>query len=723
MFCRQCGEELQESARFCSGCGLSSSSFGIPSGRAHAQAGDGARLDPLLNQVLDGKYSILERLGTGGMGIVYRAQRVHIGDEVAVKVLHKQLVADTDMLERFRREARAAAQLRHPNIVSIIDLSEARGEDAPAYIVMELIEGESLRALLRREGCLGAERAVALMRDICAGVGMAHRRGIFHRDLKPDDVIVLAPDEDRERETVKVVDFGLAKLKDAASATALTQTGMMVGTPLYMSPEQCRGDVLDARADVYSLGAIMYEMLAGGPPFIAETATGLIAQHLFDSMPPLPKSVGVSAALEAVIARSLAKDRDERQRDATEFARELREAMQTADAIPPTQSSAADVALNRAQSANLPPTQLLDSGNAMQVSAHEPSAPAGPTVASSGWQHLTGEPVSHSQEIVPPAQTMQAQATTTPPAAFYFGDNAAPREKKSRRVPLMVGALLVLLLIAGGVVWLLMNRNRESVKPSSNAAPATANLPRAVKNSIGMEFVLVPAGAFMMGSENGEATEKPVHRVTIGKDFYMGKYEVTQAEWQQVMGNNPSYFKNCDECPADTITWNDAQEFIRRMNAKGDGFTYRLPSEAEWEYACRAGTTGDYAGNLDAMAWYFDNSGDAPMKDSEWSEEKVQANTNHNRSHPVGQKQPNAFGLYDMHGNVWEWCEDVWHGNYQGAPTDGSAWLKGGDPKQRILRGASWYYNAPILRSAYRRSNTPDHQSNGYGLRLVALSQ
>ncbi|OLE55568.1 MAG: hypothetical protein AUG51_02515 [Acidobacteria bacterium 13_1_20CM_3_53_8] len=169
------------------------------------------------------------------MGIVYRARRVHIGDEVAVKVLNKQFVADVTMLERFRREARAAAQLRHPNIVQIIDMSEARGADAPAYIVMELIEGESLRELLRREKSLAPERAVSLMRDICAGVGAAHRKGIFHRDLKPDNVIVLAPDEDRERETVKVVDFGIAKLRDAAGVTTLTQTGMVMGTPSIVS--------------------------------------------------------------------------------------------------------------------------------------------------------------------------------------------------------------------------------------------------------------------------------------------------------------------------------------------------------------------------------------------------------------------------------------------------------------------------------------------------------
>lgn len=151
------------------------------------------------------------------MGAVYRARRVHIGDEVAVKVLHGSFVADADAVERFRREARAAAMLRHPNVVTIHDFGEARGSAAPAYIVMELAEGASLRALLRSEGRLGPARAVALMGDICAGVGAAHRRQIVHRDLKPDNIIVLPPDVEGERETAKVVDFGIAKSPSSPS--------------------------------------------------------------------------------------------------------------------------------------------------------------------------------------------------------------------------------------------------------------------------------------------------------------------------------------------------------------------------------------------------------------------------------------------------------------------------------------------------------------------------
>lgn len=239
-------------------------------------------------------------------------------------------------------------------------------------------------------------------------------------------------------------------------------------------------------------------------------------------------------------------------------------------------------------------------------------------------------------------------------------------------------------------------------------------VPRAaviVKNQLGMELVSLPAGTFTMGSENGEASEKPVHQVTIREGFYMGKYEVTQAQWQQVMGNNPSQFKG-DNLPVDNVSWDDAQEFIRKLNAKNDGYVYRLPTEAEWEYACRAETTGDYAGNLDAMAWYSANSG--------------------KQTHPVGQKQPNRFGLYDMHGNVDEWCFDFSHDNYDGAPTDGNAWANGGDQSRRVRRGGSWINSKRGCRSAGRSDSRPDSTyiiigidlvPVGFGFRVVASSR
>jgi formylglycine-generating enzyme required for sulfatase activity len=238
--------------------------------------------------------------------------------------------------------------------------------------------------------------------------------------------------------------------------------------------------------------------------------------------------------------------------------------------------------------------------------------------------------------------------------------------------------------------------------PPARTSGTNSRLPRTRTNQAGIEFVLVPAGSFMMGSTNGGTDEKPVHQVTISQAFYMGKYEVTQGQWQTVMGNNPSNFKDCGgNCPVEQVSWDDAQNFINRLNESNDGFRYRLPTEAEWEYACRAGTTGDYAGNLSEMAWYSENSG--------------------SKTYAVGGKQPNAWGLADMHGNVWEWCQDWYHETYYGAPTDGSAWLSGGEQEYRVLRGGSWGNYAEGLRSAVRDYGAPDSRVSFDGFRVVAV--
>lgn len=267
--------------------------------------------DVLVGQILDSKYELIRRLGQGGMGAVYRARRKHIGDEVAIKVLLDKFVAGSEATERFRREARAAAMLRHPNVVAIHDFSDGAGSSSPAYIVMELVEGRSLRDLLDQEGRIAAERLVTLMRGVCSGVSAAHRKGVVHRDLKPDNVIIIPPERSGDPETVKVIDFGIAKLREADAGAGLTQTGVLIGTPFYMSPEQCLGDPLDARSDVYSIGAIIYEMLTGAPPFTGNTPTAVLARHLTDTATPLGQ-LGVSARLASVPERALAKDPLER---------------------------------------------------------------------------------------------------------------------------------------------------------------------------------------------------------------------------------------------------------------------------------------------------------------------------------------------------------------------------------------------------------------------------
>jgi formylglycine-generating enzyme required for sulfatase activity len=220
-----------------------------------------------------------------------------------------------------------------------------------------------------------------------------------------------------------------------------------------------------------------------------------------------------------------------------------------------------------------------------------------------------------------------------------------------------------------------------------------------------MEFMLILAGEFDMGSPSElhiDNDERPVHHVNITKSFYLGKFEVTQKQWVEVMGSNPSHFKG-DDRPVEQISWKDVQEFVRKLNAMEGDDKYCLPSEAEWEYACRAGTTTRYSFDnnelrLGDYAWYADNSG--------------------SKTHPVGQKNPNPWGLYDMHGNVWEWVQDNWHYNYEGAPTDGSAWDDGSGPI-RIFRGGSWNFKAWSCRSADRSGDDWQYCYDNLGFRLL----
>jgi formylglycine-generating enzyme required for sulfatase activity len=216
------------------------------------------------------------------------------------------------------------------------------------------------------------------------------------------------------------------------------------------------------------------------------------------------------------------------------------------------------------------------------------------------------------------------------------------------------------------------------------------------------ELVIIPSGSFTMGSSEDD-DERPPHQVNI-QGFAMGKFEVTQGQWRMVLGSNPSRFKDCgDNCPVESVSWNDIQEYIQKLNQKS-GKTYRLATEAEWEYAARAGSTGQWSfGDSDIQlgeyGWYRANSGSKTQR--------------------VGQKRPNAFGLYDMHGNVWEWVQDCWHKNYSGAPSDGSSWTTNCTDNARVLRGGSWYATPAFLRSADRNWGTPDDRGIGIGFRLA----
>ncbi len=245
---------------------------------------------------------------------------------------------------------------------------------------------------------------------------------------------------------------------------------------------------------------------------------------------------------------------------------------------------------------------------------------------------------------------------------------------------------------------------RQEAPPGAPAAPRPAEAPAAVRNSLGMEFVRIPVGEFGMGSTSSEvrSDEQPVTRVTISRAFYMGRYEVTQGQWEAVMGSNPSHFEECGpDCPVELVTWNEVQEFIGKLNAMPGEAPHRLPTEAEWEYAARAGTGGDrFGSDLDVIAWYSGNSG--------------------RRTHAVGGKAPNGYGLHDMLGNVWEWVQD-WHGTYPGdAGTDPQGPVSGLD---RVLRGGGWTSNAEYCRASHRLEFPPDGiKFRSLGFRLVRTS-
>ncbi len=251
-------------------------------------------------------------------------------------------------------------------------------------------------------------------------------------------------------------------------------------------------------------------------------------------------------------------------------------------------------------------------------------------------------------------------------------------------------------LALGSCQWWIQTWNDSGYGPWSD--PANFNVPASETWPFGIEFVAVPSGEFQMGSSNGESNELPIHRVIISKSFQLGKFQITQGQWAEVMGSRPSHFQGNDSLPVEMVSWNDIQPFIAKMNALNDGYLYRMPTEAEWEYSCRAGTTGDYAGNLDEMGWYLNNSG--------------------NKTHPAGQKQPNAWGLYDMHGNVEEWVQDWYDSNYysQSPLVDPQGPESG---TLRVFRGGGWYNSAYNLRSAFRADIAPNYVGNGVGFRIL----
>ncbi|MCK6546982.1 serine/threonine protein kinase, partial [Myxococcota bacterium] len=294
---------------------------------------EGTARDPLIGRVIAGKLELVELLGAGAMGKVYRAHHRGLDKTVAIKVLHKTESLQPDLVLRFQAEARAASRLDHPNSLRILDFGED-GADHLLYIAMEFLDGEDLASVLRREGRLDARRTGEIMVQVLAALAVAHQEGVVHRDMKPGNIMLLERFDDagERHDFVKVCDFGLAKILDApiedSKGAPLTKQGMIMGTPAYMSPEQASGVPLDGLSDVYSCGVILYQMLAGRTPFTAETLAGVLIKHLTEEPRPiLEVAPDADPELARIAHIALAKQKERRFSSAREMMQAVRAAI------------------------------------------------------------------------------------------------------------------------------------------------------------------------------------------------------------------------------------------------------------------------------------------------------------------------------------------------------------------------------------------------------------
>ncbi len=309
--CVVCSTEIRDDARFCPECGA----------EQPRQQTLGTDADPLMGKVVAHKFRIEKLLGVGGMGKVYKARQLSLDKAVVVKVLHDQFREDPQLVQRFQREAKAASRLNHPNSIQIIDFGQ--DESGVVFMAMEFLQGQDLFSVLKKQGAMPAERIARIMVQVCSALTEAHEQNVIHRDLKPENIMV----EDRrgQRDFVKVLDFGIAKIQDTGEgAQALTQAGMVCGTPEYMSPEQARGLQLDARSDIYALGVVMYQLAVGELPFVADTPIGIVTKHILEKpVPPRQRRPDVDGQLEAIILKAMEKDASRRYGTVAEMAEEL----------------------------------------------------------------------------------------------------------------------------------------------------------------------------------------------------------------------------------------------------------------------------------------------------------------------------------------------------------------------------------------------------------------
>jgi eukaryotic-like serine/threonine-protein kinase len=467
--------------------------------------------DSFVGRVLDGQYEIEALIARGGMGAVYRARHTMLGDRVAIKVLRPDMQTNREWLARFQREGQAARRFRHPNAVTVYDLRQT--SDGAIYMVMELVEGRTLDAELKRRGRLTPAEALAVLEPVASTLDAAHRMGIIHRDLKPENIMIGGAEQPTNHPLtvnpaqIKLLDLGIAKMREAADAgdgaRQLTVMGQLLGTPYYMSPEQW-GEIprdgnpeIDGRADIYSLGVILYELLAGRKPFMGNTLAEVRRGHTSAPPPPLSEAAPhLPASLSHIVARALAKDRADRHATAGEIIDEMRVAIALS---PSTQASQNQPTLLVSQHDSI---QTIDAHlrggagsapEALRTQAQTPAFPTNPAGVPgetvSAYPSHTQSPSTSAHTIQPP--TGHYQAAGTAPQTFgqfqtpsLSGVHAA-QPRRSRAIPIVVGVVLLFLLggavIAGLAGWYYISRSGEE---QTNTTPNQNNATPSVSPSV-----------------------------------------------------------------------------------------------------------------------------------------------------------------------------------------------------------------------------------------------
>ncbi len=644
--------------------------------------------DEFIGLVIENKYQIEEKIGEGGMGKVYRATHIQIGHTVAVKILHSQLATDQTAIERFRREARAAAYIQHPNAVAVTDFG-VMSDTGMAYLVMEFLTGIELRQMIKERKQLDYEETFIIVHQTCSALQAAHIKGIIHRDLKPDNIWLVKSDDDIPR--VKVLDFGIAKLKTDTESNQLTQQGMIVGTPYYMSPEQCKSEELDARSDIYSLGIILYEMLTGQVPFLAATPVGVVLKHANEAPRPLRElRDSIPEPLEAVVLRALQKERKDRQESAAQLSQELENALYEAGVELKVLGTNTPQSIFPSSSMPYTGYRSISPDRSRSFDPSQSSRTPPPALAQSG---VSG--------VATPGKTDTTKDLfqTTVPDSSLIGRLLSPftgaggdetlRQRKLLYIGLAAGLAVVLIV---GIIWFAFTPSPSIEQPPGGPpVPPPNGAPTLV---IPEGMVLIQGGKFMMGSDDpgADADVKPAHEVTV-PEFLLDETEVTNQQYQQFVRATghaaPSHWQNGEfpsgeaNLPVWNVSWEDAKAFAAWAKK-------RLPTEAEWEYAARGSNNLKYPWGLNWSPRYSNSKED--------SRDKPVAV----RSYPGGKSW---CGIYDLAGNVSEWVEDEYRPyRFSPAPPDpGKMIYRGGAYNLTKEELVSWvrYWDKPSLKEVW----------------------